>query len=76
MLRPLIGIDKREIIDWAHRIGTAELSSQPDEDCCSLYASPRPQIFASVEELEKAEAELEVPFFMDKLWAERRVVKF
>ncbi|HZI51061.1 MAG TPA: tRNA uracil 4-sulfurtransferase ThiI, partial [Terriglobia bacterium] len=35
ILRPLIGDDKNEIVDIARRIGTYEISIQPDQDCCS-----------------------------------------
>ncbi|WP_037362318.1 tRNA uracil 4-sulfurtransferase ThiI [Amycolatopsis orientalis] len=41
LLRPLLAWDKEEIIDEARRIGTAEISVLPDEDCCSLLAPPR-----------------------------------
>ena len=37
VLRPLIGMDKQEIIDQARAIGTFETSVQPDEDCCTLF---------------------------------------
>jgi thiamine biosynthesis protein ThiI len=42
VLRPLIGLDKQEIIDIARRIGTYELSIQPYKDCCALLSeNPR-----------------------------------
>jgi len=37
ILRPLVGMDKQEIIDQARRIGTFEVSSVPDQDCCQLF---------------------------------------
>lgn len=36
--RPLIGMDKLEIIDIANEIGTYEKSSEPHEDSCVLFA--------------------------------------
>jgi thiamine biosynthesis protein ThiI len=56
VLRPLIGFDKREIVDLARRIGTFETSILPFQDCCSLFAPRRPATHASVERCLEAEA--------------------
>jgi thiamine biosynthesis protein ThiI len=53
ILRPLVGMDKQEIIDQARRIGTFEISSIPDQDCCQLFVPKHPATkarFADVEE--------------------------
>jgi thiamine biosynthesis protein ThiI len=42
VLRPLIGMDKEEIMTRARQIGTYELSILPHSDCCSLFMPPRP----------------------------------
>jgi tRNA uracil 4-sulfurtransferase len=42
ILRPLIGMDKIEITEHAQRIGTFEISIEPDQDCCSLFVPPHP----------------------------------
>lgn len=42
ILRPLIGMDKIEIIDQAKAIGTYEISILPDEDCCTLFVPKSP----------------------------------
>ena len=39
ILRPLIGLDKTEIIAEARRIGTLAISELPDQDCCSLLTA-------------------------------------
>jgi thiamine biosynthesis protein ThiI len=44
LLRPLIGMDKEEIVTLARRIGTFETSVQPYPDCCSLFAPPHPLV--------------------------------
>ena len=57
VLRPLVGMDKQEIINQAQRIGTYGISILPDEDCCSLFVprSPSTRVHASqVEQLEAA----------------------
>lgn len=42
-IRPLIGYDKREIIDRAKQIGTYEISTRPYEDCCSVFTPGAPK---------------------------------
>ena len=44
LLRPLIGMDKVEIVTLARRIGTFETSILPHPDCCALFAPPHPLI--------------------------------
>ena len=43
ILRPLIGSNKQEIIDVAKKIGTYQISIQPDQDCCSLFVPKHPE---------------------------------
>jgi len=56
-LRPLIALDKQDIIDIARRIGTYELSIQPYKDCCALL-SENPRTRSYHDELVRIEAEL------------------
>ena len=60
ILRPLIGDDKNDIIDIARRIGTYEISIQPDQDCCSLFVPKHPETRARVEQVEQVESRLQV----------------
>ncbi|MDV2478948.1 MAG: tRNA uracil 4-sulfurtransferase ThiI [bacterium] len=60
ILRPLIGMDKQEIINLARTIGTYEVSIQPHDDCCSFLMPSRPATRSTPEELEAAEAALDV----------------
>ncbi|MCI2264118.1 tRNA uracil 4-sulfurtransferase ThiI [Sediminivirga luteola] len=55
VLRPLLGWDKEEIIAEARRIGTAEISALPDEDCCRLLAPLRPAVRSDPRILARAE---------------------
>ena len=57
--RPLAGDDKEEILAWARRIGTYEISCQPFEDCCPRFMPRAPAIFSSPEELDRAESHLD-----------------
>jgi len=55
ILRPLIGMDKNEIINEARRLGTFETSILPDQDCCSLFVPPHPETHARADEIAAAE---------------------
>lgn len=59
VLRPLVGFDKIEIIEEARRIGTAEISTLPDEDCCSLLTPPHVATSSRPEDLERLEARVD-----------------
>jgi len=60
VMRPLIGDDKLEIVEVARRIGTYDISIQPDQDCCSLFVPKHPETKANLAEIEKSEARLDV----------------
>ena len=60
LLRPLIGMDKQEIIAQAEEIGTFETSILPDEDCCTLFVPRSPSTAVRLEEIARVEAELDV----------------
>ncbi len=60
ILRPLIGDDKVEIIDIARRVGTYDISIQPDQDCCSLFVPKHPETKANLIEIEKSESRLDI----------------
>ena len=60
ILRPLVGMDKQEIIDQARRIGTFDISSIPDQDCCQLFVPKHPATKARFDEVEEAESRLEI----------------
>jgi tRNA uracil 4-sulfurtransferase len=60
ILRPLVGMDKQEIIDQARRIGTFDISSIPDQDCCQLFVPKHPATKARIGEVEESEASFNV----------------
>lgn len=61
LLRPLLGFDKREIIDLARRIGTYELSARVPEYCALQGRSPATR--ATAQEVEAAESRLDLEAF-------------
>src|SRR5690606_21244853 len=56
VLRPLIGMDKAEIVDRARAIGTYEISILPYEDCCTLFVPAHPATRPRPEQAEAAAA--------------------
>ena len=60
ILRPLVGMDKQEIIDQARRLGTFDISSIPDQDCCQLFVPKHPATKAQRAEVEDDEASFDV----------------
>jgi tRNA uracil 4-sulfurtransferase len=61
ILRPLVGMDKEEITAEARRIGTFDVSTLPDQDCCQLYVPKSPAVAATLAQVREAEAGLDVP---------------
>jgi len=60
VFRPLIGENKEDIINRARRIGTFDISSQPHDDCCSLFVPAHPETKAKLFVVEAAEKKLDV----------------
>ncbi len=61
VLRPLIGLDKTEIVERARAIGTYDISIRPYEDCCTIFVPKHPRTRPRPEEADEAEAALDVP---------------
>lgn len=60
ILRPLVGMDKQEIIDQARRLGTFDISSIPDQDCCQLFVPKHPATKARFCDVEADELKLDL----------------
>jgi len=74
ILRPLIGDDKVEIVELARRIGTYEISIQPDQDCCSLFVPKHPETKANLRSIEQCEERLDVDAAMKEALESAKVV--
>jgi tRNA uracil 4-sulfurtransferase len=61
VFRPLIGTDKVDIIAEAQRLGTFEISIEPDADCCTLFTPRHPATRMSDEATRAVEAGLDIP---------------
>jgi thiamine biosynthesis protein ThiI len=69
VLRPLIGMDKQEIIAEASRIGTFDISTRRYQDCCVLFEPRSPATRARVDDVRRAEEALDVERLVGKALA-------
>lgn len=76
VFRPLLGMDKMEILALARKIGTYEISSEPFHDCCPVFLPKSPELSASARELENAEAGLKIPDLVSQGLQDTTIEKF
>lgn len=75
VLRPLITMDKAEIIELAQQIGTYEISIQPYEDCCTLFLPKHPATKPKLEKVQKAEEALDIQGLIEESLAKTEVIQ-
>lgn len=56
--RPVIGFDKRDIVEIAEKIDTFETSIQPFEDCCTIFVAKHPVTKPNIEVIRRSEEKL------------------
>ena len=76
LLRPLVGMDKEEIMADAHFIGTYDTSILPYEDCCVLFSPRHPILRGRIEDAEKIFASLEADELIKTAFENRQIKKF
>ncbi len=76
VLRPLIGMDKEEIILQAKSIGSYDISILPDQDCCQLFIPKHPATKTRLYEVEKAEESLDIEAIVQSAVEEAEEVRF
>ena len=75
VFRPLIGMDKINIIDIAREIGTYETSILPFEDCCTVFLPKHPSLRPEVEEMENSEEALDIDKLVDQAINDMKIIK-
>ena len=75
VLRPLIGMDKEEIVRIARHIGTFDTSILPYEDCCTVFTPRHPKTKPHVEEVREIESVLDIEGLVSRAMEQREVVK-
>ena len=76
LFRPLIGMDKEEVIAEAQRIGTYAISIIPDQDCCTLFTPRNPLTRSRLAEIEAAEQALPIEELVERAVREAAVENF
>jgi thiamine biosynthesis protein ThiI len=75
VFRPLIGMDKTEIVEIARRIGTFETSIEPYEDCCTVFTPKHPRTRPDNKFVELAEQNMDVDALVERCVNETRYCK-
>jgi len=75
VLRPLIGMDKTDIVQIARKIGTFDTSILPYEDCCTIFTPRHPRTKPKLEDVLRAESVLDVKALVDEAMNNRVTVK-
>ena len=75
VLRPLIGMDKEEIVRVARHVGTFDTSILPYEDCCTVFTPRHPKTKPNLEEVREYEAALDIAALCDKALAGREMIR-
>lgn len=66
IIRPVITLDKSEIIEIAEKIDTFELATQPFEDCCTIFAPPEPKTKPKVDKVIQYEERLDIEGLVER----------
>ena len=66
VIRPVVTMDKLEIIDIAQAIDTFEISIQPFEDCCTIFAPDRPKTNPKLKNAEQYEQRMDVEALVER----------
>jgi thiamine biosynthesis protein ThiI len=76
LLRPLVGLDKEEIIETAKAIGTYDISILPYEDCCVIFSPKHPVLRGSIPEVRDLYAALDMDALIQAAFENRELTHF
>lgn len=74
VMRPLIGMDKEEIVEVARKIGTFKTSVLPYEDCCTVFVPKHPKIKPVLSHVLQAESVLDIDSIIKKCLEEKETI--
>lgn len=75
VMRPLIAMDKIDIMDKAKEIGTFETSIEPYEDCCTVFLPKHPTTKPKLSKIEESESKLDVSALIEKALETREIIE-
>lgn len=76
VFRPLIGMDKTEIVEIARKIDTFDISIQPFEDCCTVFTPRHPKVRPLLSDVENAQNNFDFSALIDKAVSETEMKIF
>ena len=76
VLRPLVSMDKDEIINTARQIGTYETSILPYDDCCVIFSPRHPLVRPEVEQEKKSFIHMNIDELLEKAVSEAQEFEF
>ena len=76
VLRPLIGMDKTDIVQIARKIGTFDTSILPYEDCCTVFTPRHPRTKPRLEDVLTVESVLDIDALVNEAFNNREIIKF
>jgi len=74
VMRPLIAMDKIDIMDKAKEIGTYETSIQPYEDCCTVFLPKHPTTKPKLDRILVSESKLDAASLIDSVISNKKMV--
>lgn len=74
VMRPLIAMDKIDIMEKAKEIGTFETSIKPFEDCCTVFLPKHPTTKPKLDKILQSESMLDVEGLVEKVLAEKETI--
>ena len=74
VMRPLIAMDKVDIMDKAREIGTFETSIKPYEDCCTVFLPKHPATKPRLERILESESKLDVEGLIEKVMLTKKII--
>ena len=75
VFRPLVGMDKEEIVSVSRKIGTFGTSILPYEDCCTVFTPRHPKTHPQLDEVRAAEAALPIQELVERALAGEEKLK-
>ena len=74
ILRPLLGLNKVQIVNLAKKIGTYDISIQPYEDCCTVFVPDSPETRPTIQQIKEGEEKLDVKNMIKKAVNEVEII--
>ena len=74
VFRPLVGMDKEEIVEIARQIGTFDTSILPYDDCCTVFTPRHPRTQPELSKVLREEGKIDAEALIEEAWGTRFLV--